>query len=34
LFLRIEVMCNNNTVLWHSNDATWEDIKVVIPLKL
>jgi len=24
----------NDLVLWHSNDATWEDIKIEIPFKL
>jgi len=34
IYLKIEVNCNNYTVLWHSNNATWEDIKIEIPFKL
>lgn len=34
IFLKVEVNANNNTVLWHSNNATWEDIKIEIPFKL
>ncbi len=26
--------CSETTQLWHSNDASWEDIKVIIPLRL
>jgi len=26
--------CSATTQLWHSNDASWEDIKVTIPFKL
>lgn len=33
-FLKVEVNCNAYTVLWHSNSATWEDIKIEIPFKL
>lgn len=32
LYLKIEVDANEYTYLWHSNDPTWEDVKVVIPL--
>lgn len=34
IFLKVEVNGNDNTVLWHSNNATWEDIKIEIPFKL
>jgi len=34
IYLKVEVNCNEYTVLWHSNNATWEDIKVEIPFKL
>lgn len=34
IFLRVEVKCNNYTVLWHSNNATWEDVKIEIPFRL
>lgn len=33
LFIRVEVHCNEFTVLWHSNDATWEDLFIDIPFK-
>ena len=34
IFVKVEVNCDNNAVLWHSNDATYEDLKVEIPLRL
>lgn len=34
LYLKVETNSNNCTVLWHSNDATWEDIKIEIPLRM
>ena len=34
IFVRIEVDCDNDTVIWHSNDSTWEDIKIEIPFML
>lgn len=34
IFIRVEVNGDNNCVLWHSNDSTWEDIKITIPLRL
>ena len=34
LFLRIEVDCTEGTVLWHSNNATWEDVRIDIPFRL
>jgi len=30
-YLKIEVEGNSYTYFWHSNDSTWEDIKVEIP---
>ncbi|MBU0598875.1 hypothetical protein KKF61_07895 [Patescibacteria group bacterium] len=34
-YLRVEVFSSDNcSALWHSNDATWEDIKIEIPFKL
>jgi len=32
IYLKIEVVSDNNAVVWHSNDSTWEDIKITIPL--
>lgn len=34
IFIRVETNSDNNCVLWHSNDATWEDIKITLPLRL
>lgn len=34
IYLKIEANCNANTVLWHSNNNTWQDIKIEIPFKL
>jgi len=34
LYLKVEVNCNADTILWHSNNATWEDIRIEIPFKL
>jgi len=34
IYLKVETSCNNYTVLWHSNDAKWEDIRIDIPFKL
>lgn len=31
IFIRIEVDANTHTVLYHSNDSTWEDFKIEIP---
>lgn len=33
LYLKVEVNCNYCTHLWHSNDATWEDVKIDIPFR-
>jgi len=30
IYVKVEVMAVND-VLWHSNDATWEDLKITIP---
>jgi len=34
IYLKIETTSNNCVVLWHSNDATWEDVKIEIPFKM
>ena len=34
IYVKIEVNGDNNCVLWHRNDATWEDLKITIPLRL
>jgi hypothetical protein len=34
LFLRVQIDNEPNADLWHSNDATWEDIKIVIPFRM
>jgi len=34
LFLRVQVDNEPNADLWHSNDATWEDIKIIVPLRM
>lgn len=34
LFLRIQTDNKPNAHLWHSNDSTWEDIKITIPFKM
>lgn len=34
IYIKIEFNADNNAVLWHSNDATYEDLKVEIPLRL
>ena len=31
IYIKIEVTADDNAVLWHSNDATWEDLKLEIP---
>jgi len=33
-FVNCSASSCTNSVLWHSNDATWEDIKITIPLKM
>jgi hypothetical protein len=34
LYLKVEVTCSDNcTHLYHSNDATWDDIRIDIPFK-
>ena len=33
LYVQVQVTADNNCVLWHSNDATWEDLKIEIPLR-
>lgn len=34
IYVKVEVVCNSCTHLMHSNDATWEDLKIDIPLRL
>jgi len=34
IYIKIQVTCDANCVLWHSNDATWEDLKIEIPLRM
>lgn len=34
IYLKVQTSSNNCTVLWHSNDATWEDVKIEIPFKM
>lgn len=34
IYVKVETNADDDTVLWHSNDATWEDIKITIPLRL
>jgi hypothetical protein len=34
IYIKIEFTADNNAVLWHSNDATWEDLKIEIPLRM
>lgn len=34
IYLKIETTSNNCLVLWHSNDSTWEDVKIEIPFKM
>ena len=34
LYLKVEVDADNNAVLWNSNDSTYQDIYVDIPLRL
>ena len=34
LYLKVEVNCNSCTHLMHSNDSTWEDLKIDIPMRL
>jgi len=34
IFIKIHLEADSNAVLYHSNDSTWEDIKIEIPLIL
>lgn len=34
IYVKVEVNANACTVLWHSNDATWNDLWIEIPLIL
>lgn len=31
IYVKVETDADSNCVLWHSNDATWEDVKITIP---
>jgi len=34
IYVQVEVNGDNTCEIWHSNDSTWEDIKITIPLRL
>jgi hypothetical protein len=34
LYLKVEMDCDNYAVLWHSNDSTYNDIYIDIPLRM
>jgi hypothetical protein len=34
IYIKVEVTCNSCTSLMHSNDPSWNDLKVDIPLRL
>ena len=34
LYLKVEVQGDNTLVLYHSNDSTWQDLKVEIPMRM
>ena len=34
IYLKVEANCDSTAVLWHSNDSTYQDIYVDIPLRL
>lgn len=34
IYVKVEVTCSNTAVLYHSNDSTWQDLKIEIPLRL
>ena len=34
IFVKVEFNCDSNAVLWHSNDSTYEDLRIEIPLRL
>lgn len=34
IYIKVEISANECTNLWHSNDATWEDLKIEIPLRM
>jgi len=34
LYLKVETKGTNTLVLYHSNDSTWNDIKITIPLRM
>lgn len=34
IFIKVESNCDNNCVLWHSNDSNFNDLYIDIPLRL
>lgn len=34
IYLKVQTIPESNAVLWHSNDAQWEDVMITIPFKL
>jgi hypothetical protein len=34
IYIKVETNSDNCCVLWHSNDSTWEDLKITIPFRL
>ena len=34
IYLKVEAICDSTCVLWHSNDSTYNDLYVDIPLRL
>ncbi len=34
IYVKVEVKADVCAFLWHSNDATWEDLKIEIPLRM
>jgi hypothetical protein len=34
IFVKVEFVCDDNLILYHSNDSTWEDFKIDIPFVL
>ena len=33
-YIKIEIDADTDTVIWHSNDSSWEDIKIEIPFMM
>ena len=34
IYVKVETDSDNCCILWHSNDSTWEDLKIEIPFKM